>query len=107
MAETVLGKALETTALEKMLEGALEANGRVPRHTAEGLRRYVAERLQPGDFLTAVLSNDLAEAVARADSENAAALADIVRVLWNGLPAAAWGSRRKVNAWLKEETAPY
>lgn len=37
----------------------------------ESLRLYIEHRIQPGGFLTSVLSNDLFDAVARADYENA------------------------------------
>ena len=46
----------------------------IPAHTKAALDRYVNDRLLPGGFLTAVLSNDLFGAVGSADSENLAAL---------------------------------
>ena len=42
----------------------------IPEHTKGALDRYVDHGLEPGGFLTAVLTNDLFGAVARADSEN-------------------------------------
>jgi hypothetical protein len=61
-----------------------------------------AERAQPrGSFVQAVLENNLAEAVGRADEGNIAALHSIVAYVYNHVPAARWGSPAKVKAWSK------
>ena len=73
----------------------------VPEHTAGALKRYVEDRIPTGGFLYAVLTNNLAEAVLRADLENRRALADIVTFVWHYLPSEAWGSPEKVEAWLE------
>ena len=65
----------------------------IPAHTKAALDRYVEHKILPGGFLMKVLSNDLFGAVGQADSENAAALPDIVRYIYNQLPANAWGSQ--------------
>ena len=72
----------------------------LPLATQEGLARYIEARRPPGHFLTAVLSNDLTEAVNRADSDNAVALSACVQWLVWHAPSLCWGSRRKVEAWL-------
>lgn len=76
---------------------------RVPAHTLAGLIDYRDNRTPQGGFLTAVLENDLAGACGRADLSNADALLDIVRYVWNFMPAASWGSPEVVKAWLKRE----
>ena len=53
----------------------------------------------PGGFLVAVLSNDLADACARADDENAVTLAAIASYCRDSLPYGSWGSLEKVKAW--------
>lgn len=59
------------------------------------------KRGQPvGDFLRAVLSNDLSDAIARADDVNIHALPHIVAYVREHLPASAWGSAKDVSAWL-------
>jgi hypothetical protein len=73
----------------------------IPIHTAEGIDRYVQERIHPGSFLEAVLCNDLREACAHADEDNAVALWAIVAFLYNEIPIAAWGSPEKFTAWLE------
>lgn len=74
----------------------------VPTRTVDSLDLYVKHGCEPGGFLYAVLSNNLSEAVGRADAGNLAALADIVKFVYNELPSEAWGSQNKVNAWLKK-----
>jgi len=54
-----------------------------------------------GGFLSAVLSNNLSEAVGRADLENLWAIPAIVAYLYNEVPGACWGSPAKVKAWPK------
>ena len=75
---------------------------RVPEHLHGGLMRYLVHHLQPGHFLTAVLSNDLREAMGRADETSRAGLFEIVSFLYNNAPAAAWGNLERVEDWLVE-----
>ena len=65
-----------------------------------GVVRYVEHGIPPGDFLTAVLANDLQEAVGRADVHNLRALPNIVALVYNDLPGGAWGGRQSVKDWL-------
>lgn len=74
----------------------------VPSYMREGLRRYVEERCPTGDFLTAVLSNDLKGACLTADLQNLKNLPAYIYYLWNYAPADCWGSREKVAKWLTE-----
>jgi hypothetical protein len=66
---------------------------KIPAHTLGSLQRYVEHKLFPGGFLAAVLCNDLFGAVEHADSENQAALADIVKFVYNRMPNNSWGSK--------------
>ena len=67
----------------------------------DALRRYLFEGSPPGDFLSAVLSNDLREAVGRADDDNIRAIPAYIALLYNEAPGTAWGSPENVSAWLK------
>lgn len=71
---------------------------KAPRHET-AYRRYVEEGGHVGDFLTAVLENDLTKAVGRADGTNEDLLAEHVKFVYNELPADCWGSPEKVEAW--------
>lgn len=73
----------------------------IPEHTAAALRRYIYDRIPPGDFLLAVLSNDLLGAVSRADDLNRGKLVDIISYLYNEAPRFCWGSPQAVESWLK------
>jgi hypothetical protein len=70
-----------------------------PEHTKQSIDDYVERGYRPGGFLTAVLCNDLNDAVAKADEENARELASIVRYVYNTVPVAATGSLDAITAW--------
>jgi hypothetical protein len=84
---------------EARLRGALAGSG-IPPHMHDGYVRYIRDGYRPGHFLCAVFSNDLTEAVDRADHDNAQALAQHVRFLYNCAPRACWGSPARLDAWL-------
>jgi hypothetical protein len=64
---------------------------------------YVQHGYPPGGFVTAVLENNLKEAFARADNNNAIDMHEIVAYCYNHIPSSAWGSPEKVSAWLERE----
>lgn len=70
----------------------------IPERIAGGLARYVLERVRTGDFLMAVLKNNLSEAVGQADQECLTYLANIVIVVYNHIPIC--GRRDNVEAFL-------
>jgi hypothetical protein len=72
---------------------------RLPEAMREHARDYVERHLEVGNFLTAVLCNDLVNAFGYADRENLAAMHDWVLWVWNDIPSACWGSPEKVRAW--------
>lgn len=78
------------------------SNYNLPELTLSGLDRYVHERIPCGGFLTAVLSNDLFGAYAKADLTNTIAMSQIVKFIYNEIPSGCWGSREKVDAWLSK-----
>jgi hypothetical protein len=86
----------ETLVLE-VVSGVAAFN--VPKHLREGLVRYFSDGILPGGFMQAVLCNDLAQAVARADPLSFIGLRHIVAFLEQCAPAQAWGSREAVLTW--------
>ena len=79
---------------------AYEFNGfHIPDYMMGGLRRWIELGIEPGDFLHAVLTNDLRRAVERADSANMRNLPAYVAYLYNNAPSQCWGSPEKVAAW--------
>jgi hypothetical protein len=73
----------------------------IPERMLGALQRYVDHGIKPGDFLTAVLSNDLREACGRADDENQRLIFEYVKFLHNHVPSGCWGSPENVRNWLK------
>lgn len=65
----------------------------------ESLDQWAASGVPTGDFLRAVLSNNLFEAVCRADDDNIKVIVEICRYIYNELPAGCHGSPEKVKAW--------
>ena len=68
----------------------------------ESITDYADNRVPPGDFLRAVLENDLRESFQRADEDNIESMFDIVQFIYNEIPARCWGSPEKVRDWLGE-----
>lgn len=73
----------------------------IPPRTLETINDYIEKGWEPGDFVRAVLENNLARSFACADIHNRAAMFDIVKHVWNTIPANAWGSPQRVEAWIK------
>lgn len=73
----------------------------LPEHIRAGAKRYIEERIPPGNFLTAVICNDLRESFGRADPTNIARMFDIVYFFYNETPSACWGSKEKMEKWLE------
>jgi hypothetical protein len=74
----------------------------IPNRIRSAIQRHVAKGESVGGFVTAVLHNDLSEAIGRADEECLAAISTIVQYVYNEVPGAAWGSKEKVAAWQKK-----
>lgn len=72
----------------------------IPERTRASIDRYVADHVEPGGFVRAVLENNLKESFGRADSENREALFDIVCYCYNEVPLNCWGSPDRVQKWL-------
>lgn len=74
----------------------------IPHYMHSGIFNYVYHGQPPGDFLQAVICNDLSEAVARADDENRRLIPAYIHFFHNYTPAACWGSREKMDAWTED-----
>lgn len=75
---------------------------RIPPHMMESLRDYIDQGVPPGDFLLAVLTNNLSEACGRADDINIQLLPVYSAWLYNEAPAGCWGSPDQVLAWMEK-----
>jgi hypothetical protein len=74
----------------------------LPDYMWDGIRLYMAHGVKPGQFMCAVLCNDLTAAVAHADISNKAALATWVDFFFQELPVAAWGHPERVEKWMTD-----
>jgi len=78
----------------------------IPARMGDGILLYVEHHIQPGDFLTAVICNDLKGACARADDENLQNLPAFVAWFYNYAPAGCWGSPELMSRWLRADESP-
>lgn len=73
---------------------------RIPEHVLAGVYSFVEHRTEPGHFLSAVLCDNLFEAVGRADKESGAALRELVCFIHCEVPTMCYGNTIKVRGWL-------
>ena len=73
----------------------------IPDYMRNGIDLYIDHGITPGDFLTAVICNDLVGAVGRADSTNIHNLPAYANFFYNYAPSPCWGSKAKMDAWVK------
>lgn len=78
---------------------------RLPAGLQSAMQLYIERAIPPGGFLTAVLSNDLRGACARADDINRHELFAIVSWLYNNAPTPCWGSPERVEKWLQSRNS--
>lgn len=69
----------------------------------ESLIAYRDQGRPTGDFLCAVLSNDLMDAFGRADEETIHNMRGICAWVYNNMPMSICGSRENVVSWLKHK----
>ena len=73
----------------------------VPDHLFHGIKLYVTKRIQTGSFLQAVLENNLVYSMFYADAISANSIQSIAKLIYNHVPSKCWGSKEKVEAWLR------
>jgi len=76
----------------------------IPSYTLAALERYRDGHCPVGDFLQAVIANDLRESLGRADEANTEALQKIVWWVYNELPSPAQGSAEAYREWIANRT---
>lgn len=69
----------------------------------ETIQRYVHHGLEPGSGTRAVLENNLEQSLSRLDVTSLLILPDIVRYLRSNVFPECWGSREKVDAWIRKK----
>lgn len=74
----------------------------IPEHMREAMLAYVQTGRLTGDFLRAVVSNDLRRAVGHTDAQNLPLIPLYVRWFYNRAPAFCHGSPEAVMAWVEQ-----
>ena len=77
-------------------------NYRLTEQSKESLYNYFVHGLEPGSFMTCVLSNDLIGAAGRADFVNIDLLGEYAKWLVNHAPYQSYGSPEIVKGWLNK-----
>ena len=77
-------------------------NYRLTEQSKESLYNYFVHGLEPGGFMTCVLSNDLYGAAGRADFVNIDLLGEYAKWLVNHAPYQSYGSPEIVQGWLNK-----
>lgn len=93
---TTIAEALEKAGMVEFKNSYAQ----IPEHMQAALRRYVLEGIQPGDFLTGVITNDLKRAVGHADAINLPLLKLYVQWFYNIAPGFCWGSTAIMREWM-------
>ncbi|MFH1626086.1 MAG: hypothetical protein ABID54_13165 [Pseudomonadota bacterium] len=75
---------------------------KLPEHMRSGTQLYIERGILPGNFLQAVICNNLRESLARADHINTARMSDIAGFFYNETPFNCWGSEKRMKAWAKK-----
>jgi len=70
-------------------------------HILLAIENYVQHGSYLGDFLTAVMDNDLRMAIGRADDDNVHAMREIIVILNCYCPSDCWGGKDKRVEWQK------
>jgi len=74
----------------------------IRQNIVEGINRHVLLHEPKGNFITAVLTNNLSEAFACADNENCKTMFQIASYCHNQIPGVCWGSPEKVKRWIEQ-----
>lgn len=72
----------------------------IPARMQASLRRYVLHGVRPGDFLQAVIANNLRAAVGHADDENLPLLKLYVQWFYNVAPPGCHGTAANMQEWM-------
>jgi hypothetical protein len=73
----------------------------IPLYMRDSLVQYILVGRPVGDFLTAIINNDLKGAVNRADDENQKLIVQYVKFLYNNAPNGCWGSFDSTKHWIE------
>lgn len=90
---------------ERLAKGLKES--RIPKYMQGGLTRWILDGDPAGDFIMAIMRNDLQQTCNRADPTNASLIYDYVSFMYNYAPMGCWGSEENVRDWFKHRGLHY
>jgi hypothetical protein len=71
----------------------------LPEALRGGVRRWIESGIQPGGLLSAVIANDLRQALLRADPFNLSLIPAIIGWFLDQAPSKCWGSVAEAEGW--------
>jgi hypothetical protein len=71
----------------------------IPQNMHNGILNWIIEGTIPGNFLYAVVNNDLRGSLIAADDINITRLTAYIQFFYNAAPGGCWGSKEKTTAW--------
>lgn len=77
----------------------------IPGYMHGAIVNWIEDGLKPGDFLTAVIDNNLKEAALRADDTNINYLKDYIMWFYNHAPSDIWGFAGATEKWCERVKA--
>ena len=100
---SILIKDMTTADIEQMMaeHRALNPERPIRQDIKEAMDAYANHGHPLGGFLTAVMENNLMQALGRADSYNRATIHQICSYVYNEMPADCHGSPERVEAWYR------
>lgn len=72
----------------------------IPGNLHAGIANYIDRGVEPGDFLRAVIQNNLKDSIQYCSSDFEV-IKDLVCFLYNEFPSLAWGSKERYDSWRK------
>jgi hypothetical protein len=72
----------------------------IPRNLADGIERYLTRGIAPGDFLSAVIRNDLRATFALGDPASLSVLPAVLAFLYWEAPGRSSGSPAIMDTWV-------
>jgi len=86
----------------QLVDTAAMSEKGIPEYMQDAIIAYYEVGRPPGDFLCAVINNDLRGAVSHADDTNKLHLHSYMLWFYNHAPAGTWGFEGAVDKWVKE-----
>ncbi len=77
----------------------------IPAYMHYGVVSYVEDGAPVGDFLEAIISNNLVSSFAAADGDNVLCIRAYADLLYNHFPSGSWGSRDAYKEWIAHKAA--